>query len=407
MKVLIISVPTTIAKRDATYVHTFSLNKELKKYVDICLLISGNETKNIVFRDTPLLLFNSKAKKYKNTVLRLINKIYINFYMFYSIFANIDVSSFDIICERPELLNFAGLIIAKMIRKPVILEINGILDEEFFYEVGVKNKILQKIISKSFELQLRCASAVIVQTEELKRILHRRFKVKEKWIHIVENGVEDFKGVEVEYPDPAGTNFVFVYAGILDKLHDLKNLFDAIVKVEKDYKFYIIGEGTLLEGYRNRYAFDERLVFAGKKAHDGVLSFLAKADLCLIGYGVNPLFMKYGFYFCPLKLLEYAAAGKPTVIYGASASNSFIKKFEKNGACEVVNTEEEFIKVISELIEDDRRRYEMGKNAKNIARCYTWDKSAKKTYGVIKKVYFSFYKPHKNQKILPGYNYLK
>ena len=64
MKVLTISVPTVIAKRDATYVHTFSLNKELKKYVDTCLLISGNETKNIVFQDTPLLLFNSKAKKY-------------------------------------------------------------------------------------------------------------------------------------------------------------------------------------------------------------------------------------------------------------------------------------------------------------------------------------------------------
>ena len=386
MKVLTISVPTVIAKRDATYVHTFSLNKELKKYVDTCLIISGNETKKIVIEGNPELMINLKTKNYKNTFLRLINKIYMNFYMFYSIFANIDVSSFDIICERPELLNFVGLIIAKIIGKPVILEINGILDEEFFYEVGIKNKILQKSISKSYELQLRCASAVIVQTEELKRILHRRFKVKEKWIHIVENGVEDFKGVEVEYPDPAGTNFVLVYAGILDKLHDLKDLFDAIVKVEKEYKFYIIGDGTLLEGYRNRYAFDERLVFAGKKTHDEVLSFLAKADLCLIGYGVNPLFMKYGFYFCPLKLLEYSAAGKPTVIYGASASNSFIELFERNGACEVVNTEEKFIKVISKLIEDDGRRQEMGKKAKNIARRYTWNKSAKKTYEVFRKV---------------------
>jgi glycosyltransferase involved in cell wall biosynthesis len=405
MKVLIISVPTTIAKRDATYVHTFSLNKELKKYVDTRLVISGNETKNIVFQDTPLLLFNSKAKKYKNTVLRLINKIYINFYLFYSIFANINVRSFDIICERPEPLNFAGMMISKIVRKPTILEVNGILDEEFFYEDGIKNKIIQKIISKSFELQLRSASAVIVQTEELNRIVHYRFKVKEKCIHIVGNGVEDLKGTPT--PTEVGTDFIFLYAGILDKLHDLKDLFEAIVKVEKNYKFYIIGEGTLLEEYRKRYAFDERLVFTGKKSHDGVLSLLAKADLCLIGYGMNPLFIKYGFYFCPLKLLEYAAAGKSTVIYGVGASNSFIKKFEKSGACEVVNTEEEFIKVISELIEDDRRRYEMGGIAKNIARCYTWDKSAKETYGVIKKVYFSFYKPHKNQKILPSDNQLK
>jgi glycosyltransferase involved in cell wall biosynthesis len=96
--------------------------------------------------------------------------------------------------------------------------------------------------------------------------------------------------------------------------------------------------------------------------------------------------MKYGFYFCPIKLLEYSAAGKPTVIYGASASNSFIEIFERNGACEVVSSEEKFIKVISKLIEDDRRRQEMGKNAKNIARCYTWNKSAKKTYEVFRKV---------------------
>lgn len=384
MKVLIISVPTTIAKRDATYVHTFSLNKELKKYVDTCLVISGNETKNIVFRDTPLLLFNSKAKKYKNKILRLINKIYINFYLFYSIFANINVSSFDIICERPELLNFVGLIIAKIIRKPLILEINGILDEEFFYEDGIKNKILQKIISKSFELELRSASAVIVQTEELKRILHYRFKVKENCIHIVENGVEDFKGTPT--PTEVGTDFVFVYAGILDKLHDLKNLFEVIVKVEKNYKFYIIGEGTLLEEYRKRYTFDERLVFTGKKSHDEVLSLLAKADLCLIGYGMNPLFIKYGFYFCPLKLLEYAAAGKPTVIYGADASNSFINEFETKGACKVVGTEEEFIKVISELIEDDRKRQEMGEIASDIARRYTWEKSAKKTYEIFRNI---------------------
>jgi glycosyltransferase involved in cell wall biosynthesis len=280
MKVLTISLPTAIAKRDATYVHTFSLNKELKKYVDTCLVISGNETKKIVFEGNPVLMINLKTKKH--TILQFINKIYMNFNMFYSIFANINVSSFDIICERPELLNFVGLIIAKIVRKPVILEINGILDEEFFYEVGIKNKILQKLISKSYELRLKSASAVIVQTEELKRILHRKFKVKEKRIYIVENGVEDFKGAEVEYPDPAGTNFVFVYVGILDKLHDLKDLFDAIVKVEKDYKFYIIGEGTLLKGYRKRYSFDERLIFAGKKTHDEVLSFLAFHAILLL-----------------------------------------------------------------------------------------------------------------------------
>ena len=170
MKVLIISVSTAMAKRDATYVHTFSLNKELKKYAGTYFVISGSETKKIVFDGNPVLTVDLKTGNYKNKILRLINKTYINFYMLYSVFANINVSSFDIIYERPEPLNFVGMMIAKILRKPMILEVNGILDEEFFYEDGVENKILQKLISKS------CYFLLTMQRQRILKLKLRRPK---------------------------------------------------------------------------------------------------------------------------------------------------------------------------------------------------------------------------------------
>ena len=134
------------------------------------------------------------------------------------------------------------------------------------------------------------------------------------------------------------------------------------------------------------YKGDKRFIFKGQLPHKDALNIIKESDLCIASNSKKyPLFKKYGFYLCPLKLFEYSMAGKPTILF--EASNSFTKIFEKNNCCFLVNSKEEFIHKMLLLLRNPRLAEKMGKNARRLVeKDFTWMKSAEKTEIIFKKI---------------------
>ena len=378
MKILDISLVARLDRYDAIQIHTFSIARHLNGLVNnLMLIIGGDKNKSLNINGHELLISRFKTFSGKENILTIIYYfIYNNFSLFNKI---ISQKGFDIIYERHSPGLYAGLLMSKLRKIPLVYEVNGIVDEELFIDFNVQNRFLKKIISKILEFQLKSASVVIVQTEELKKIIGKRFGIKE--VFVVENGSE----IRKEYIKKKNDKINMVYVGVLDKNHNLEDVFEVVSSMKGDFIFKIIGDGDMRKVYEKCYNDDNRILFMGGLNHTDALEIVRDADICIASYGMRyPMFRKYGFYFCPLKILEYISFRKPTLLFGQS--NSFIKEIEDVNGISVVQSKEDFIKNLKRLINDDNYRKKMGDSAREVSLRYTWNSAALKTERILKNV---------------------
>ncbi len=379
MKILNISLDVKLNENSVEQVHTFSLAKKLvKNNIDLLLIVSGNE--NEFLKKDNLNIFTVKLSKVNNKinilfkVLHLIKK---NINIINILRKNVNIYNYDIIYERYNLVLFGGLVISKLYKKNFIYELNGIPDEEFIKDLNIKNKILKKIIFHISKLQINNAKSVIVQTNELKTIIQKRYNVNN--INIVPNGVNLYQENKNNI-----SNKRILFAGTLDDNHNLDDVLSTFSKINYDFELIIIGDGNKKNSYINKYKQDKRFIFLGRINNNKVLNFIKTCNFCIASYNINnPLFKKYGFYFCPLKILEYSILNKPTIIYGMN--NSFLDKFLKNEAVFIVSNKTDFANKVLILLNNNVLTYKMGINAYDIAKKFSWEEAAKKTIDIINK----------------------
>jgi glycosyltransferase involved in cell wall biosynthesis len=122
----------------------------------------------------------------------------------------------------------------------------------------------------------------------------------------------------------ASDEFVFGYTGAFYPWHGLDVLVAAVKKLEADprakrFRFLLVGDGATraeIEASIDREGVRHRFVSVGRVPYVEVPSYVAACDACLAAYDPSrhPKLKKHGMFFDPLKVFEYLASEKPTVL---------------------------------------------------------------------------------------------
>lgn len=223
----------------------------------------------------------------------------------------------DIICERYSLFGIAGRESARWHNVPFVLEVNAPL----VIEQKEHRRLLSEPLAREIEHYLfSTADCVVPVSETLAGYI--RSVAPDAKIRTIANGVDieafanavnvDHWRQRWELPDRRDQLIGFV--GSLKPWHGLDLLLEAFAGVLASgnrAKLVLIGDGPLrgtIERDVVSRGLTEHVLFTGSLAHSDVPSATQALDILVAPYPD----MEH-FYFSPLKVYEYMAAGKPIV----------------------------------------------------------------------------------------------
>lgn len=205
----------------------------------------------------------------------------------------------DAIYERFSLFSAAGVRAAAELGLPHVLEVNAPLREE----AARYRSLPHPELAAWFESEVMGATdRVLAVSEPLARDLARA-GVDATKIAVAPNGVAAHR-----FPSPRRDRerFVVGFAGSLKPWHGIDTLVEAISRVPEAH-LEVVGHGPH-EELLDRVP-GERLARLGALPHAEVIGLMAGWDA-----GIAPYAPIDGFWFSPLKVLEYMAAGACPVV---------------------------------------------------------------------------------------------
>lgn len=220
----------------------------------------------------------------------------------------------DFVYERYAFGNAAGVLAARRLNLPIVLEVNSPMVLELERTRGLSfprtARRLEDFIWKS-------ADRVCVVTEVLGDMVAER-GVERSRIFVTHNGVQpehyDYAAdarakARAALTLPESSGIVLGFVGFYREWHRLDLVLDALATPAlATARLVLVGEGpahAALVARASELGVGERVHFAGSRAHDDVPALLPAFDVALVP-AINP-------YASPLKLFEYMAAGLPTI----------------------------------------------------------------------------------------------
>lgn len=207
----------------------------------------------------------------------------------------------DVIYERANLFHFAGICVARWRGLPLLLEVNSPLAEERAQHGRLS---LRRLAGAAERLVWRRASHVLPVTEVLAGHL-RAAGVPDARISVIPNGINpaEFPPASVRGASP-GVTLGFI--GFLREWHGMDRVLDAMAREAgaRDLTLRIVGDGPALPALRAQAAalgIGARVTFLGLASRAEAPGLIAGFDIAL-----QPAAVAYA---CPLKILEYMAAG--------------------------------------------------------------------------------------------------
>lgn len=373
-----------IPSEHAGFVHTISIVKALREIGNSVVLYgipSGLDLYNIF-----------KWKDSYNTIPINYTRFVVSFKLKYRLFSWLSRISHhkvlsiikeqnpDIIHERFHVPNPYSIKICEKLRIPKVLEVNSLYIEEGVYS-GKAKEIAVEQRKKLFE---QC-KAIITQTETLKNMIK---DLTDKTIYVVPNGVDTEKFSPEVYCEDIKRKLgiddevIVTFVGSFRKWHGI----DQIPKIAKRFegkkvKFLLIGSGELFEHVKKIKT--DNMILLGAKSHDDIPKYLALSDILIAPFN-DEYFRCSGFWWNPVKLFEYMAAGKPIVSYNYEEVRKIVRGA---GLLAKPGDLDDFIKKLEYLVEDECLRKELGRKGREIAvREYDWRIRAKQTVKVYKEV---------------------
>jgi len=289
-------------------------------------------------------------------------------FMFSSLWAGLTVKKVDVVMgtSPPIFQACSAWLIAKLRRKPFLLEIRD-LWPEFGIEMGVlKNPILIKA-SRWLEMFLYHQSQhLLVNSPAYATYLMNKGIPKQK-IHFIPNGVDpsmfEVSSISTDFRTIWGVQnrFVVVYAGALGMANDLQTVVEAasLLPSTSNSIIIIVGDGKErhnLERMAQKLQTN-RIKFVGSIPKEQMRDVLSAADVCLASLQNIPMFTTT----YPNKVFDYLAARKP-VILGIDGVIRDVVEAGQAGLFVPPGDSEAIVRAIQELEVDQVKAKQMGEN---------------------------------------------
>lgn len=230
----------------------------------------------------------------------------------------------DLVLERYSLWSDAAMTWARSAGVPGVLEVNApLVDEQAEHRVLANRVGAEEIAARAFA----AADSVICVSEPVAEWVARRV-ADAAHVRVVPNGVDttfirphtpvpEERGTSLEGSTPEGeasTPFVVGFVGTLKPWHGVEVLLEAFARLARadgTTRLRLVGDGPqreALEEQALRLGIRDQVDLVGAVAPEGMPAELAAMDVAVAPYPELP-----DFYFSPLKIYEYLAAGLPVV----------------------------------------------------------------------------------------------
>lgn len=211
---------------------------------------------------------------------------------------------FDLIYERHSLWSYSGMEYAKQEQIPGLLEVNApLIQEQAAYRELVHADQARVAVSRAFN----AASALLAVSTNVATYLYGEASAGGR-VHVVPNGV-DLKRFNGKLHS-GSEHFTIGFVGTLKPWHGIETLIAAFrlcLRWVPNARLLLVGDGperSNIELEIARLGLTDVVTLTGAVTPEEIPSLLASMDVAVAPY--PPL---RDFYFSPLKVYEYMAAG--------------------------------------------------------------------------------------------------
>jgi glycosyltransferase involved in cell wall biosynthesis len=219
---------------------------------------------------------------------------------------------FDLVYERYSLWSYAGMEFARDTGVPGLLEVNApLIEQQAQYRGLVDRASAEQVAERVFG----ASTALIALSKEIASYLGR-YPIPQGRVQVIPDGVnpDRFPGRPKPFDPARREKWTVGFLGSLKPWHGLPILVESFAMLHErhpDAQLLIVGDGperARLQADVAAHGLDAVVHLTGAVPPNEVPALLASMDVA-----VAPYPKLADFYFSPLKVFEYMAAGRPVV----------------------------------------------------------------------------------------------
>lgn len=283
-------------------------------------------------------------------------------------------------------------LLARLLRVPVVREVNGIIADEAEIAYGF-DRFSLRVIAWIERRSMRRADRLIVVTPEMKELFKREYGIPGQKIAVIENGANtdlfapgDSLEARTELRlDQHGYYICFV--GSLARWQGVEYLLRSMPLILEECpgaRTLIVGDGPMkaeLVQLAEDLGVSDKAVFTGTVAHARVPLHIAACDICVAPF-VRERNERSGL--SPLKMCEYAACAKP-VVASRLPGLEFLEQ-HRLGVLAQPEDPQALAAAIITLLKDPELRKKMGQNGREyVVEHRSWASVAKRVAEVCQQ----------------------